>query len=45
MPPLKTYIVTFKYSRMSANINAYDLKQAKRIADKYFKEYDELDEY
>ncbi len=43
MPPLKTYKITFRYSRMSAIIRAYDLKHAKEIADKYFKEYDEID--
>lgn len=43
MPPLKTYKVLFKYSRMEATIEAYDLEHAKRIADKYFKDYDEIE--
>ena len=44
MPPLKTYKVFFKYSRMNATINAYDLDHAKKIANKYFKEYDEIEQ-
>ena len=44
MPPLKTYKVFFKYPRMEATISAYDLKQAKEIANKYFKEYYEIEQ-
>jgi len=43
MPPLKKYIVLFKYSRMDATIFAYDLEHAKTIANKFFKEYDEIE--
>lgn len=42
MPPLKTYRVSFKYSKMEAVIKAYDFKHAKSIAHQYFKEYDEI---
>jgi hypothetical protein len=45
MPPLKTYKVLFKCcSQIQAIIYAYDLDSAKRIADKYFEEYDEIEQ-
>lgn len=43
MPPLETYKVLFKYSRMEATIEAYDLEHAERIANRYFKEYDKIE--
>ena len=42
MPPLFTYTVLFKYSNMNASIEAYDLKHANEIAEKYFQSYEAI---